>query len=214
VGYQFLQAALVAFACCTDCLATGFAYGVNKIKIRFLPALIINVVCALFLGVSLFLGSVLSNYISLTATKAVSATVLIILGLVKICESVVKNWVRRKAKIEKNLNFSIFSLQFMLKIYANPENADKDNSKELSVKEAIPLAIALSLDNVAIGLGAGLANLNTVGFVAAIGITLVAAVAFLIFGRLLGNKIANKTTLNLAWISGLILIGLAVLNVI
>jgi putative sporulation protein YtaF len=97
----------------------------------------------------------------------------------------------------------------MLNVYANPEEADINASKTLSPKEAVYLAIALSIDGLAVGFGAGLIAVNHL---------LVIVLAFLTdtialtLGCRLGNKVVEKTVLNLSWLSGIVLIGLAFLK--
>ena len=48
------------------------------------------------------------------------------------------------------------NFRFVLSVYADPENADTDDSRSISPKEALSLATALSLDGAAAGFGAAL----------------------------------------------------------
>ena len=95
----------------------------------------------------------------------------------------------------------------MLSIYADPEKADRDQSKTISPAEAASLAIALSLDGLAVGFGAAMGNVNAWAVVLW---SLVTNTAAILLGALLGNKIAQKLTFNLSWVSGAILILLAI----
>jgi len=209
----FTEALMVSAACSTDSLVTGFAYGANKIKISLAAALVINLICCVTLGLSLFLGSVIGQYIPHTVTLAVCVTILCVIGVSKIFSSVIKNIIKKKNGINKDIKFSLFSLKFILNISAEPEAADADGSKTLSLKEAIPLAIALSLDGLAIGLGAGLTSASTLAYLVIIGFALALGFIALPLGCLIGRKITSRASINLGWLSGLILIGLAVMKI-
>jgi len=208
-----LEALLLTSALSLDSFASGFAYGANKIKIPFLSAVIINIVCSIILGISLFLGSAIGQFIPKTTTLVICVVLLVILGLLKIFDSLIKNLIKKKQGINKEIKFSLLSLKFILSIYAKPEDADTNQNKILSVKEAFALAVALSLDGLTVGFGAGLINQDALTYIIIIAFSLITGMIFLTFGKLLGNKLAQKTSLNLSWLSGLILIGLAITKI-
>ena len=114
-----------------------------------------------------------------------------------------------RKNIDKEITFSALNLKFILRVYADPETADRDLSRVLSPAEALPLAIALSLDSIAVGFGAALTDTDLVR-------TLFLALLFnalaVRLGCILGNKIAEKVSFNLSWLSGLLLIILAVMK--
>ncbi|MFR1232224.1 MAG: hypothetical protein ACLSCQ_00520 [Evtepia gabavorous] len=78
------------------------------------------------------------------------------LGIVKIFDSSLKALIRRHRDLHRQWQFSAFHFRVILNIYANPEQADQDRSGALSVGEATALAVALSLDSLTVGVGAGL----------------------------------------------------------
>ncbi|MCL2821700.1 MAG: manganese efflux pump, partial [Firmicutes bacterium] len=94
------------------------------------------------------------------------------------------------------------------------EVADLDKSKVLSKKEACLLAAALGLDALAVGVGAGMINQSVYFYLIAIGLSLVMDIVLLGLGTFAGNKVAKKTKINLSWVGGLILIGVALTNII
>lgn len=210
---MILQAIMITTALSMDCLVSGFAYGINKIKMPFLSVMIINLVCSAVLGISLFLGSIIGKYVPQIITLVLCVTILIVMGLIKILDSVVKSQVKKKKGIDKEIKFSFFNLKFIINILASPEDADIDKSKSLSPKEALVLAIALSLDGLAVGLGTGLISQSTISYIVIIAFSLITGTFFLILGRLIGKKIAQKTSLNLSWISGVLLIGIAIMKI-
>ena len=194
-----------------DAFVASLAYGTNKIKIPFSSTLIISLASSTILGISLLLGSLLGNYIDSSITIAISFTVMFLLGIIKLFDSSIKAIIRKNKCFKKEYKFSLFSLIFIINIYADPEKADKDSSRVLSAVEAISLAIALSLDGAIAGFGAGLDNgsiIHTVIYAFLIGAT------FMLIGYRLGNHISKKINFDLSWISGVLLLVLAFLKLV
>lgn len=207
--YPLLESLLIVTALSIDAFVSSFAYGTNKIKIPIKSILIINIICSLILAFSLFFGVLLRPLISQSLAQFVSFSILFILGITRLFDSTIKTLIRKYNNIEKKVEFSILDLKFILNVYANPEKADIDSSRIVSSKEAIFLAIALSLDSFAVGFGAGLSDVNHFQI---IGFSLITDMFAIIFGCYFGNIIAKKFSLNLSWLSGLILIFLAFTN--
>ena len=201
-----LEAIILASSLSLDALTAGFAYGSNKIKIPFSSAQIINFICSGFTGVSLLLGSILKDYIPNKITIGICFTILFVLGIIKLLDSITKSIIRKYSGLNKELNFSFFNFKFILKLYADPEKADVDHSKTISAIEAASIAIALSLDGIAVGFGAALGNVN--GLYVFLFSLITNSVA-IFAGHRLGEKIAAKIPFNLSWLSGVILIALA-----
>jgi len=201
-----LEAIVLASALSLDAFVASFAYGSKKIKIPFKSAMIINLICSAITGLSLWLGTILRQYIPDLLTVMISFTILFILGMIKLLDSITKSFIRKHAEFNKEVRFSLLNLKFILNLYADPEKADIDNSKTLSPVEAASLAIALSLDGITVGLGAAIGNVNGLAvFIASLTTDLIAV----LLGCYIGNKFAKKTPFNLSWISGVILIVLA-----
>lgn len=200
------EAAILASALSLDAFTAGFAYGSKKIKIPFLSVMIINVICSAILGISLFAGSWVKPYLPDWVTLTISFSILFIIGLVKFLDSVTKSIIRKHSDIKKKITISLFNFKFILKLYANPEKADIDESKTISPTEAALLAVSLSLDGIAVGLGAGLTNVN---IWAVLLWSLVTDVIFVVLGCFLGSKAAQKLPFNISWLSGVVLMGLA-----
>ncbi|MCL2672231.1 MAG: sporulation membrane protein YtaF [Clostridiales bacterium] len=202
-----LEAALLAASLSLDAFTAGFAYGANKTKLPMLSVQIINLICSGVTGISLFVGVLIKPYLPQRVTLAVSFAVLLLIGLAKLLDSVTKSVIRKHRDINRKISASFFNFKFVLHVYANPELADIDASKSISPKEAVLLALALSLDGIAVGLGAALTNVNAVAVLLC---SLVTNTIFMIFGRYLGHKLASKTSFDLSWLSGAVLIGLAI----
>lgn len=205
---SLLEAFLLVAAVSLDSFVASFAYGTNKIKIPPLSVAVISVICSGMLAVSLFFGSLLRDYVPEAVTKGICFTILFLLGVVKLFDSAIKMRIR-KHKIDRQMKFSFLSLQVILNVYADPEKADIDRSKVLSPLEAVSVAVALSLDGLAVGFGAGLANID---FFQAVIICLLFSAVTVGIGSLMGRKLAEKTNLNLTWVGGVLLLVLAFLK--
>lgn len=207
-----LESALLAASCSLDAFTASFAYGSRNIKIPFLSNQIINLVCSTFLGVSLLFGAYIRRFLSGRLTVAICFSLLFIIGLSKLLDSATKTIIRKHNRLNgENLNkefkFSLFNFSFILNLYANPEDADMNSDRMISPAEAAALAVSLSLDGIAIGFGAALGNINVPAVIFA---SLVTDMIAIFMGCRLGHKAARTLPFNASWLSGFILIGLAV----
>lgn len=201
-----LQSLAIALAISLDAFAASFAYGSQKIIVPLKSVLTLNAISTLITAIALLLGKALEGYIPHSLTAGISFAILFILGIVNILDSVTKSIIRKHSQFNKEVKFSLFNFRFILTLYANPEKADVDKSKILSPVEAVSVGVALSLDGVAVGFGAALAGHNV--WIIIIG-SVILGISAVISGSHLGNKIANKTTINLSWLGGCILIIMA-----
>jgi ATP-dependent Lon protease len=111
--------------------------------------------------------------------------------------------------IKKEIRFALFNFKFILNLYADPEKADVDASKSISPTEAVSVAIALSLDGIAAGMGAAFGGVN--GWALLISAFVINALA-IFAGCRIGRKVSQKSRCNLSWLGGLILMAMAVLK--
>jgi len=200
------EALLLAIVLSIDLFAVSFAYGSSKIKIPFKSILIITIIGSGILGLSIFLGSLILPHIYVGVADTIAFIILFSLGLIKIFDSVIKRFIRKRGEASKKMEFSVLNLKFILNVYANPEKADMDRSRIISPKEAVVVAIAVALDAFALGFGAGLSEVN---YFQIITFSLVIDVVAVLLGGFIGGKIAQKFSANLSWIGGVILILLA-----
>lgn len=204
-----LEAILLVIALSMDAFVSSFAYGSNKIRIPFASIQTINIVSSLIFGISLLAGAVLKKYIPSWLTTAICFAILFILGIIKLLDCFTKSFLRKHTNLNKEIKFSMLNLKFILNLYANPEEADVDQSKILSPMEAASLAVALSLDGLAVGFGAALGNVNALEVFL---YSFIANTVAVMLGCSLGNKVAQKSPCNISWLSGAYLIILAFLK--
>lgn len=204
-----LDAVLLVCALSMDAFVASFAYGTSKIKIPFKSAMTINLVCSTILAIALFMGSVISKYIPSAFTTSICVTVLLMLGVAKLFDSTLKAILTKSGNLSRDLSFKLLDFKFFLRVCLDGTEADIDHSYELSPKESFSLAVALSLDGLAAGFSTGLMVTN---YVEIILFSLVINMVAVLLGCLLGNKVAQKSELNLSWLSGVTLILLAFLK--
>ena len=200
------EAFLIASSLSLDAFVAGFAYGAHKIKINFLSIQIINIICSAMTGLSFLFGNIVKNYIPPVVASVICFTVLFLLGLTKLLDGFTKSLIKKHTNLSREIKFSLFNFNFILKLYAIPEDSDADLSKNISPAEAASIAIALSLDGLAVGFGAALGGAN--GW-AVLLFSLVTNMLAIISGRYIGEKAARKFKFNLSWLGGVVLIVLA-----
>ncbi len=206
VGIMILESVILASTLSLDAFIASFAYGSDKIKIPLSSVIVIDLVCSGVVGISLFVGTLIAPYLPVHISSIICFTVLFVIGLIKLLDNITKSVIRKHSGLSKKIRFSFFNFKLVLSIYANPEKADLDHSKSISFAEAFSLAIALSLDGLAVGFGAAFGDVNGLALFLSSFVTNAAAV---FLGACIGNKIASNLRFNISWLSGAILIIMA-----
>ncbi len=204
-----LESILLVAALSLDAFVASIAYGTNRIKIPFSSLIIINFICAFFLAISISFASIIKNLIPGNITSIISFMILMLLGTYYLFESIIKSYLKKKFALRKKLKLNIFNLRFIINVYIDETKADLNNSKHLNSKEALYLAIALSLDSLAIGFGCSLGSIN---YIQVILFSLIADMIAIIVGLFIGRKFVERTKIDLSWLAGAILIILAFLK--
>ncbi len=183
--YSFLfEILLLVTALSVDAFAAGFVYGVSKIKVPLASIIVVTGISSLILVCSLITGNLISRLIPGNLTQYFSFLLLFVLGLTKL---------------------------FDRSRHDEAETADKNKDAFVSPTEAFTLGVALSIDSLAAGIGAGIGSAYIpVAFLASF---LIGALA-LIAGSWLGGLISSRCRLNLCWISGVLLILLAFMKLL
>lgn len=201
-----VEAAAIAAALSIDAFVAGFAYGARQIRMSRRSVLLINLICSGIVGLSLGLGSLVAGFLSESLQRGLCFGLLFGLGLVKLLDGIVRAAIRRYGSLDGRLDFSLFSLRFVLHVYADPAAVDLDHSKSISPAEAASLALALSLDGAAAGFGAALGQASIPAVVTA---SLIANQLTLLLGSWLGERLSKRFNMSLGWLGGVILVLLA-----
>lgn len=204
-----LENLLLVLALSLDAFVASIGYGTNRIKIPFSSILIISLLCSSSLGISLFLGSQFKKVLSGNLGPIISFIILILLGIYYLFEGILKSYLKDKSS--GKVKIKLFNIWLIIDIYIDGTKADLNLSKTLDPKEALYLAIALSLDSLAVGFASSLGNVN---YLSVIGLSIVVGIISIWAGLGLGKKLVEKVDINLSWLSGILLIILAVLKLI
>lgn len=204
-----LESILLVLSISIDSFVASIAYGTSKIKIPVLSAFIISIVSTITLSISIFLGAAVKDFIPISYSQILGSTLLISLGIYRIFEFIFKSYISKKQKSKKPLEFKLFDFNFVLQIYADETKADFDKSFYLSPKEAFYLAFAMSLDSLSVGFSSSLCSIN---YFDVITLSLIFCFILIVVGFNLGLAFSKKIHLELSWLSGVLLIILALIR--
>ena len=189
---MLLNSFIFAVSSSIDSLGIGITYGIKNMKISFFSKFILFIISISITYFALFLGNLLSNVLSDFFTIIIGSGILIFMGVYIIYEAL---------RTKRN-DFNIFN---------NPISSDFNHSKTIEPKEALFLAIALSLDS--FGIGGSIGSINLVFFPIFVSIL---QLFFICSGIWLGENINNlyKLPENI-WsvISGILLIGIGIVKI-
>ena len=181
-----------------DTFLTMIGYSLEKIQLKYFISIFISIVNSMILFGSYYFGKIITQYIPIPTIKLISFILLVILGILKIANPIIKKYIK-KIKT-KNLP------TLMIKIYASPNQADLDDSKTISLKEALFLSLALSLDNIGVVIGISLFSLPIIHITI---LSCLLNLCTIYMGYYMGTIIQKKVPLNITWISGACLLLLA-----
>ena len=187
-----------------DSLGVGISYGLRKVHIPHVSSLIVVMLAVFYATIALYAGAFLAKVISPESAALLGNAILFLLGVAILVDSVRINTNKRSSR-----SFSIKPLGITISIIRNPVVCDFDNSNKIDAKEALYLGLALSLDSLAAGIGAGLTGISFWFLPPVIG---AAQFLFLTIGAVLGEHLAGiKNISPKVWsaISGILLMTLA-----
>ena len=199
--FSLFSMLLLVLALSIDALIASLAYGANNIHIALAPAAVISGVGTACLGLSLLAGGIIRQAVHPAVCSGISFGLLFLVGLVTLFEGLFKNYLRRR-RGAKQVSFEMQGIRFVLDVFLDETKADSDDSKDLSVRESLYLAAALSVDSLASGLGSGLSDIPIF-----LTIAIYAVIQFIVVlaGFHLGKRLRGITTPDLSPLSGILL---------
>ena len=211
---MLINSIILAISSSIDSLGIGITYGIKNTKISNKARIILFGISFLVTLISLYFGNIIKNIFNENITKFLGSSILIIMGVFILFQSLkkesIKNYkkdiVHLKNETEKIYSFFIRFLGITIKIIKNPINSDLDNSKTIDAKEAFFLGLALSLDSFCIGIGGSIIGIDYKIFPFLIAIF---QLSFLSIGNIFGRKLYKLSNLpDNIWsiMSGIILI--------
>lgn len=197
---------ILVLALSMDTFVASIAYGANKVNVCWKKVLFMNGICSGCLGAALLVGGLIDSLIPENLTKAVCCISLLLLGLVKLLDFMIKKYINTHCSVQKNLQFSFSGLQVIVNIYGDPMAADWDRSQSLSWKESAFLAFAMSIDSLVAGT---LAAFMRVSVGATVSAAFVMGVMVMYAGMFIGKKLVARCSCDISWLSGCLFIVLA-----
>ena len=191
-----------------DAFLATFSYGASGIKVSRKINIIVASICSTFLLLSLFLGQELKPFLAESLVYKISYIIFILLGIWKLLESIYHHWKRKIIK-KKQVEFHCHNLRLIISIMQDYSLADKDQSKDISMMEAILLATALSVDSLIAGIAFHMFPLPPI-----ILFFLCTLLNFIILesGYILGKKISKSFHIDLSWLTAILFFLLAILK--
>lgn len=191
IGMAWVTVLTLALSSSIDNFGVGISYGIRGIRLSFLSNLIIAVIAFVFSYVGIVSGQYLSHVLPGMLSNVIGALFLIVIGLRIVLLTIPKKKKDLKADAEQADAIVIVTQEKNSKYkdyLSEPEQADLDHSGDISFFEAIVLGIAVSINSLTNGIGAGLIGLSPLE------ISLASALfSFLAlwWGGLLGKKVAS-----------------------
>lgn len=209
-----IQSILFILALCTDSFGASLAYGTSRTQVSWGKVLLLNAICSGCLGLSLGAGAFFKALVPEGIARAVCFFCLFSLGSVKLLDSGIRSWIRRRSCFEPqgcSFHFSLSGLKVLIRLYADPAAADADGSRSLGWRETVGLGLAMSIDSLAAGMMA--AYLFVPPLMAAV-LSFITGTCLMEAGLWLGRRAASRWKCDLSWAGGLMLMGLAVMQVV
>ncbi len=200
------QLIMLVTALCLDSFAASFVYGAERIRIPAASVAVLSGLSTAVLILSLLLGSGVGHIVPQRLTELFCFLILFLIGFVKLFDGALKSLIRRFPLPEKRLKFSVSQFHFILTVYADPAAANEEDISVLSPSEALFLGLSLSLDSAAAGFGAGMTAFS-LPLITLLSLGL--NTASVLLGSCLGKRLASRSSLDLSWLCGLLLIALA-----
>ena len=198
-----LESLFIVVAICLDSLAIGIAYGMRKIKIPIKSLLVIDIVCTVVLSIAMLLGNVIKKILPGNIPTMISFLILLSIGIYFLLEGISNSLINRE---KKTFHIKLSNIKIIIDVVVDCTKADMNNSGDIDLKEGFYLGMALSLDALGIGFGSAMGSIN---YIQVLVLSFIFNMIIILLGLYLGQKLVSKSKMEFSWISGLILIFLA-----
>ncbi|WP_027410285.1 sporulation membrane protein YtaF [Anoxybacteroides tepidamans] len=216
---KYLSMVMLALAVSLDSLSVGVTYGLRKMKFPLSSIIVIALFSGGMLLTSMYVGTFLILWLPVSVERALAAGILIALGVwaiynvLKKREDELEDVTPEIAAATKTVRIWRVHLKrfgIVIQILKRPSLADLDGSGSISMKEAMLIGFALSMDAFGAGLSASLLGYSP--FVLALLVSIM-NVVFIRFGLKAGYKFSQfKIMKKATMIPGVILICLGLLK--
>jgi putative sporulation protein YtaF len=169
----------IGLAANLDNLGIGFSFGARSTKIPFSSNLLIAILSMISAYASIEFGHFVGNYISPALANWIGGGMIIFIGLWGI-----KTNIKERTSIEQT-NEQTKTSSELADLLKNPSKADRDGNNIISWTESWNLGVALALNCIASGFGAGVTGVSAWGTTLSIG-------AFSLLTVGLGVRVGNQ----------------------
>jgi len=209
----YISLVLLAFAVSLDSFSVGLTYGLRKMHMPLKSISIIACCSAVSLLLAMFVGTILTTFLSPVYAESIGGAILILLGVWVLYQFFKSNASEDPTLIGEKIlfNLEIKSLGVVINILRKPTEADFDKSGSITGLEAFFLGIALSLD--AFGAGIGAALLGYSPWMMAISVAMMSSL-FVITGIKLGRIFSGVSWMNkFSFLPGVLLIIIGIIKI-
>ena len=202
---------LLGIAISIDGFAVGISYGIRGIKIGLLPLALIGSISAVVICLSSSLGAFFADFPGIGPGRNIGGMVLAATG----CWLIYSTYRNKdnSSSSSKKLLFSlrIKQLGIIINILREPAAADFDRSGTLNHFEAVFLGLALALDALGAGFGAGMIGFSGPSAPLLIGLL---SILLVFTGSFFGKRLGNVLPQHFKVVPGLIILFLGILNLL
>jgi putative sporulation protein YtaF len=182
---HLLSSLLFGISANIDNFTVGIAYGIKKIKIGIFSNLLIAIISAVGTFLSMSTGTIIVQLISSKLANILGSVILILIGIWFVIDFFTKLY-SKNINEQYNVENNLYNYKELLD---TPEIADINNSGNIDVKESISLALALTINNIGVGIGASITGLN---ILLTTGITFIFSIIAILLGCLIGRSYLSK----------------------
>ena len=186
---HLLSIILLGIAANLDNLGIGLAYGVRRVRVPFVSNIIISVLSGIATLMTCFAGQLLNHIIPGYLCNVIGGCIVSGVGAWVIVTNFTgkeKHLTSNDADNKQMVNTNEVNL---IDIIRQPEKADIDYSGHISIKESILLGIALSVNCLATGLGAGMTGLSVIEMTLSV---MLFSLLTIYSGTLIGKRYISK----------------------
>lgn len=165
---EIWTALLFVFVATIDVLIIGMSYSLKNININLWFNILIGIISSLGTYLSMIIGTYLSTLINLKLTNILAGSILFVLGI----------------KMLKDIFGGSNNSTTIECLKQNPQIIDINKSGTIEIFEIAILALALTINNVGVGISAALAGINIYLIT---GLSLISSILFLFIGQFIGK---------------------------
>lgn len=182
---SLLSILLFVISSSSDNLIVGLSYGAKRVKINAISNFMISFISGFGTFLAMLFGKMFIKIISLKCSDRIGSGILICFGIYLLF-----HWLKNIKCNRKTEEYDcVPEYNRYDSTLRNPEIIDTNHSKTIEIKEAVILGLVLCLNNICLGIGAGITGVNI--YITSIA-SFVFSLLFLPAGYYLGRNIFSE----------------------